>query len=123
MGLTTTSTSLILIPMPRTSISPLGPRRQIGCGMTAAQRELIADARAAGWSKQEIVTKFLPLVKKDDLPEPLGWGEGDRKTVVWRLGPETISLLQTMRDQLKTTYPLLLQAACEKAKATKKPAI
>jgi len=109
--------------MPRTSISPLGPRRQIGCNMTKAQRDLIKDAKANGWSKQDIVTTFLSSVTKDNLPEALSWGTGDRKKVVWRLSPEMINKLQTLREQLGTTYPLLLQAAIRKAVTNKKPAL
>ena len=106
--------------MPRTPTSPLGPRRQIGCEMTAAQRELLAQARKVGWSKQEIATQFVTQVSEADIPSAAAWGTGERKTVVWRLSPETIADLKLARTRTRSTYPLLLEAATVKAIATPK---
>lgn len=108
--------------MARPSLSPLGPRRQIACQMTAAQRALLTQARARGWSKQEIATVFLPKITASDLVDAAAWGAGARKTVVWRLPPEVIDMLRERKRKTASTYPLLLEAAIKKAIATPKPA-
>lgn len=91
--------------------------------MTFEQRELIKKAKAAGYSKQEVADLYVLQVEQSDLSELLPRGEGDRKLVLWRLGPETRKAIIEKRQKLKTTYAQVLEAALKVAIDNPKPAI
>lgn len=97
--------------MARPSESPLGPKRQIAVTLTDEQRELLAQARERGWSKQSVVVEGLPIVQQGDVRPTAPYGTG-RKNVPVRLAPEVIEALRSRAKALGCTHSQLVEACC-----------
>jgi len=84
------------------TVSKLGKRQVIGPALTPSQIEIILKARVAGYSKQQVLTKGLPLLTEADLPphEPHGAG---RKTVQVRIAPEVLEQMKSTCARFGTT--------------------
>lgn len=80
--------------MPRPTTSPEGPREQFSTTLTKCQRDLLGRARAAGYSKQRVITEGVLLLDiSNDLPQKNS-EEGGRKTVRFRCAPEVLRYLR-----------------------------
>ncbi len=96
--------------MARPTTSPLGPRQFIGVKLTPGQRDIINRARAAGFSKQKIVSDGVGLVAGVNDPEPYG---SQRKTVLFKIGPEAKAALKNTCERLAATYGQVVTACAE----------
>jgi hypothetical protein len=72
-----------------TAIDDLGKRHEIIVVLTEGQRDLLlVQCRAAGISKQDVVTNYIKKLTQSDIDSlvRVPRGEGDRKRVKMRLG-------------------------------------
>ena len=101
--------------MPHPTASAFGPRRKVGFALAPSQLQKLMEARAAGWSNQQVVTQGLPLVSEVGAnPSAGSKAEGTaRKLVVIRLAPELVADVQGTCERLRCTYGQLVEACAQ----------